>query len=112
MSVILDEQPRIGESEAGRRANYSGAELKPLAMIEEWAVVNGCISRHFSELEAGNNLLGYLPGPTHMWSPKIVRTSTILNVDWVNRLVETRNTIYRLGKVSDEYVSWLVGVHL
>ena len=79
---------------------------KPLMTIENWGVVQSFLSQSFEELRPGNRLLGYVLGHASLPNTKPVCTSTIVRVDLSQRLVETRNTVYQLGKASVEYRSW------
>ena len=79
---------------------------KPLVTIENWGVVQDVISRGFEELHPGNRLTGYVLGHSNLPSTKRIFTSPIMSVDLSERVVETVNSIYQLGKISDEYKSW------
>jgi len=81
---------------------------KPLATIQSWAVVEGVVSQRFAPLQAGYRLRGYAFGSEHAPYGKLVHTSPIIRVDLNQGLVETRNTIYRLGEACEEYESWRV----
>lgn len=102
------------ESEQKTHTQYVQAQLphrsaKQLATIQSWAVVDDFASQRFAALESGKRLRGHVYGLAHLPYAKIAYTSPILSVDWAHGLVETRNTIYRLGEVSEEYESWWVG---
>lgn len=79
---------------------------KPLVTIENWGVVHSAVSRSFEELRPGNRLTGYVFGHAMFPSTKRVCTSLIVSVDLSQGVVETLNTIYRLGEPSDAYKSW------
>jgi hypothetical protein len=80
---------------------------KPLVTIEKWVVVRSVISESFEELQPGNRLLGYVLGHPNLPHTKLVCTSPIQSVDFSQGgVVETLNTLYRLGEPSDDYKSW------
>ena len=76
------------------------------ARIEQWSVVDNLIFNGFRDLEPGQRLTGYLMGHSNLPNG-VIYTSVIQNVDVANGLVEAGNTIYRLGRVSDDYERWL-----
>jgi hypothetical protein len=78
---------------------------KPIVKIENWSVVGSVIFEGYQELEPGQRLLGDVFTHRNL-SSGLIYTSAILSVDHVNGLVETRNTIYRLGAVSGDYARW------
>ena len=80
---------------------------KPTVTIEQWRVVQSVISPTYEELQPGNHLTGYVFGHPSLRRKKLVYTSPILSVDFSQGVVETVNTMYRLGEPSDEYKSWL-----
>ncbi len=79
---------------------------KPIVRIENWAVVGSVIFRGYRELEPGQRLTGDVMGHTNLRNGSIY-TSAILNVDLGNRLVETHNSLYHLGAVSEDYARWM-----
>ena len=79
---------------------------KVVVTIENWAVVRSVGSRDFQELNPGTRLMGYAIGLAHIPSSMIVITSPVLRVDINLGIVETLNTLYRLGEASNEYKSW------
>lgn len=79
---------------------------KPLVTIENWVVVHSAVSRSFDELRPGNRLTGYVFGHAKFPNTKRVCTSPIVSVDLSQAVVETLNTMYRLGEASNEYKSW------
>jgi hypothetical protein len=79
---------------------------KPIVTIEQWGVVRSIISQGFGELNPGSHLMGHVFGHARLHHAKLVYTSAILSVDFSQRIVETANTLYRLGEPSDEYKSW------
>ena len=79
---------------------------KPVMTIENWSVVENVSSYSFQELHQGNRLTGYVEGHAHLPNTKIVYTSPIVTVDLSQGLVETYNTLYRLGEPSAEYRTW------
>jgi hypothetical protein len=60
----------------------------------------------YQELLPGNILTGKVFGHAKLADARSIYTSPIVNVDEKQGVVETRNTTYRLGKVSEEYKSW------
>lgn len=78
---------------------------KPELTIEKWAVVRSFISPNFEELRPGNHLTGNILGHTNLPYTTLY-TSSILSVDFKLGVVETLNTMYRLGEPSEEYQSW------
>ncbi len=89
----------------GRKVRQSRME-KLSARIENWSVVDNLIFHGFRDLEPGQRLTGNLMGHTDLPNG-IIYTSVIQRIDVANGLVETGNTIYRLGRVSDEYEQWI-----
>lgn len=75
------------------------------ARIENWAVVDNLIFHGFRELEPGQRLTGHLMGHTDLPNG-IIYTSVIQRVDLANGLVETGNTVYRLGRADEVYEQW------
>ena len=80
---------------------------KPIVAIENWAVVQRAVALSYEELEPGRHLMGKVFGG-HRGLPDAdsIYTSPILHVDVAKGLVETRNTVYQLGKPSDGYKTW------
>jgi hypothetical protein len=76
------------------------------ARIENWSVVDNLIFHGFRSLEPGQRLTGHLMGHTNLPNG-IIYTSVIQSVDVANGLVETGNTVYRLGRASSEYERWI-----
>ena len=79
---------------------------KPAVTIENWGVVQNVSSQSFVELHEGNRLMGNVLGHAHFPNSKLVFTSPIVQVDLDQGVVETCNTVYRLGEASEEYKSW------
>lgn len=78
---------------------------KPSAKIENWSVVGSVVIGGYRELEPGQRLTGEVLG--HMNLPKgTIYTSAIVSIDMQNRQVETRNTVYELGRMSEDYERW------
>jgi hypothetical protein len=80
--------------------------LKPTVTIEQWGVVRSVISPIYDELQPGNHLTGHVFAHANLRRKTLVYTSPILSVDFSHGVVETLNTMYRLGEPSDEYKSW------
>ncbi|MFP5228524.1 MAG: hypothetical protein ACLGXA_12940 [Acidobacteriota bacterium] len=78
---------------------------KLTAKIENWAVVDNLIFHGFRKLEAGQRLTGYLMGHSDLPNG-VIYTSVIEKVDVANGLVETANTVYRLGQMNEFYEHW------
>lgn len=110
MTVALEEQKNHHEDFIDEQKADKGAISKPLAVIENWSVVQSVISQRFQAPEKGNRLRGYVPGCPDLSSTKLVHTSPIIRADLDLGLIETRNTIYRLGEASEEYkAAWSAG---
>jgi len=60
----------------------------------------------YGELQPGKHLMGKVVGHTALANGECVYTSPILRVDVNKGQVETRNTVYQLGKPTDGYRSW------
>jgi hypothetical protein len=78
---------------------------KPLAKIDNWSVVGSVVLEGYRELEPGQRLTGEVLGHTDLPNG-IIYTSAILSIDMDNRLVETRNTVYELGRANENYERW------
>lgn len=79
---------------------------KPLAKLENWAVVPRGHVAGYQELRAGNLLLGKVFGHPGIEEGAFIFTSPIVSLDSKINVVETRNTAYRLGEASREYKNW------
>jgi hypothetical protein len=75
------------------------------AKIENWSVVDNLIFHGFRQLEPGQRLTGYLMGHSDLPNG-VIYTSVIQRVDVANGLVETANTVYRLGQMNEFYEHW------
>ena len=80
--------------------------FKPIVRIENWAVVGSVIFLGYRELEPGQRLTGDVMGRTNLRNGSIF-TSAILSVDLERKRVETRNSVYELGTVSEDYARWM-----
>ncbi|MGA8109123.1 MAG: hypothetical protein WB974_06790 [Acidobacteriaceae bacterium] len=78
---------------------------KRRAKIENWSVVGSVVLGGYRELEPGQRLTGQVLGHTNLPNG-IIYTSAILSIDWDNRLIETRNTVYELGDADPDYERW------
>jgi len=78
---------------------------KPLVRIENWSVVGSVVYYGFRRLEPGARLTGDVIGHGSVRNG-IIYTSAILGIDLTNHLVETHNSIYQLGEVSEDYARW------
>jgi len=74
------------------------------AKIENWAVVDNLIFHGFRKLEPGQRLTGYLMGHSDLPNG-VIYTAVIQSVDQANGLVETANSVYRLGQANEFYSS-------
>jgi hypothetical protein len=101
-------QPRACTSERDPVAETSGHETmdKPIVRIENWSVVASVVNYGFRKLEQGQRLTGDVMGHTNLRNGSIY-TSSILNIDLGNRLVETHNSLYQLGAVNEDYARWM-----
>jgi hypothetical protein len=79
---------------------------KPLVTIENWAVVQRAVALSYEELRPGKHLMGNVAGHRTLPNAEFIYTSPILSVNAHEGKVETRNTVYQLGKPSDAYRSW------
>lgn len=79
---------------------------KPIVRVENWSVVGSVVYFGFRKLEPGARLTGDVIGHTNLRNGTIY-TSAILSIDLANHLVETHNSIYRLGEVSEDYARWM-----
>jgi hypothetical protein len=89
-----------------RRGQRAMSQAQTLVSIENWAVVENVLAQNYQELEPGNHLTGYVFGHATLPNATFIYTSPIVSIDRNKRLVETRNTIYQLGAISDEYEVW------
>jgi hypothetical protein len=80
--------------------------LKPLAKLENWAVVDSVASQSYQELRPGKHLTGYVSGHANLPNAKFIYTSLITGVDYNKALVETNNTMYQLAEPSEDYRRW------
>jgi hypothetical protein len=102
---------RLNGLEQGRRyqvtvmVTVAEKPVKPIVQIENWAVVGSVMFEGYRELEPGQRLVGDVFAHNNLRSG-LIYTSAILSVDCASRLVETHNTVYRLGVVSEDYDSW------
>jgi hypothetical protein len=78
---------------------------KPLARIDNWSVVGSVVLGGYRELEPGQRLTGEVLGHTNLPNG-IIYTSAILSIDLPNGIVETQNTVYELGHISEDYERW------
>jgi hypothetical protein len=79
---------------------------KRAVKIDDWAVVPNPNTGIYRELCPGNLLVGRVFGHPRMSEGTFIFTSPVVSIDSDNRIVETRNTAYILGKVSFEYQTW------
>jgi hypothetical protein len=80
---------------------------KPSVKLEDWAVVPSANPVSFEGLEPGKLLAGRAFGHERIKPGMFIFTSIIVQVDTRNRLVETKNTVYKLGEMSPEYKAWV-----
>lgn len=85
-------------------------EQKPCAKLENWAVVPSAASASYQELRTGNLLVGKVFGHPRIQEGTFIFTSPIVSLhadtDDHTKVVETRNTAYRLGEPSGDYKKW------
>lgn len=81
--------------------------MKREVTIDSWAVVPDVSLGSFEELCPGNRLMGYVRGHANLPGSTLVFTSVIVSADLEKGLVETGNTMYKLGQASADYKSWL-----
>jgi hypothetical protein len=79
---------------------------KPLVRLENWSVVGSVIYYGFRKLEPGARLTGDVMGHANLRNGTIY-TSAILTIDRLKGQVETHNSIYSLGEVSEDYARWM-----
>jgi hypothetical protein len=79
---------------------------KPVVLIENWAVVQSPIFRSYDELGPGKHLMGKVLGHANLPDMLLIYTSPIVSVDTNKGVIETLNTVYQLGKPSDDYKTW------
>ncbi len=77
-----------------------------MVTIENWAVVENVFPVAYQELLPGKRLTGYVFGHANLPNATFIYTSRIIRVDRNENLVETSNTVYKLGEMSREYESW------
>lgn len=75
------------------------------AKVENWAVIDNLIFHGFRKLEPGQRLTGYLMGHSDLPNG-VIYTAVIQRVDLANGVIETANTVYRLGKMDETYQHW------
>jgi hypothetical protein len=80
---------------------------KPSVTLEDWAVVPSPNSGSYQALRPGNFLVGRAFGHQRIETGKFIFTSPIVRVDIEDKLVETRNSRYLLGQISEEYKAWI-----
>jgi hypothetical protein len=79
---------------------------KPPIPIEDWAVVESVSSPAYRALEPERRLTGFVIGHANLPNG-FIYTSPIVRVDESEGLVETRNSVYRLGRPSVDYLHWV-----
>jgi hypothetical protein len=79
---------------------------KPSVKIDDWAVVTNPNSGSHRELSLGNLLVGRVFGHPRIKEGMFIFSSPVVRIDLDNRVVETKNTAYLLGKMSLEYQAW------
>jgi hypothetical protein len=76
------------------------------AKIENWAAVRSAQYPSFEELQPGVHLVGYTMRHPNLPDLSLVYTSRVVSVDNGNGVVETSNTLYRLGQPDETYRAW------
>jgi hypothetical protein len=79
---------------------------KPQVKLEDWAVVPRKQTGDYQELRTGNLLVGRAFGHPRIQEGVFIFSSPITSFDTETRIAETKNTLYRLGRVSREYKAW------
>jgi hypothetical protein len=79
---------------------------KPKVTIDNWAVIQRRSDLRYEELQPGSRLMGVVFGHSDLPDTEFICTSPIVRVDASQGLVETRNTLYQLGRISDGYKVW------
>ncbi len=79
---------------------------KSLVTLENWAVVRSAGSLNFEALQPGKRLVGNALGHTSVPGRTFICTSKILTVDRREGVVETANSLYRLGEAHEAYKAW------
>jgi hypothetical protein len=74
--------------------------------LENWAAVRSAHSPSYEELQPGVHLMGNVMGHEDLTGPNFIYTSSVVHVDRANGLVETSNTLYRLGQPHETYKAW------
>jgi hypothetical protein len=80
---------------------------KPQVKLENWAVVPERRTGEYQELQPGNALVGKAFGHPRIQEGTVVFTSPILSFNSETKIVETKNTSYCLGEVSQDYKLWV-----
>jgi len=76
------------------------SDTRELVDDSKWRFLN------FEQLRPGAHLMGDSFEHANLLGRIFIYTSSILNVDSGERLVETMNTVYRLGTVDKGYKVW------
>jgi hypothetical protein len=79
---------------------------KPCVTLDNWAVIQSAGIGVFQELEPGMVLVGNASGHERFKEAELIYTSRIICVQRDGSSAETKNTIYRLGRVNDDYREW------
>ena len=74
--------------------------------LENWVVVRSAQCPSLEELRPGGHLMGYATGHPNLPGGSFIYTSRIVSIDKVNGVVETSNTLYRLGQPDETYRAW------
>lgn len=76
---------------------------KPVVSIQDWSVVRKGAYVAYEPLRPGTVLTGRVFGHNRLPDAKPIYTSPIVSIDAESKVVETGNTRYLLGRVSDHY---------
>jgi hypothetical protein len=79
---------------------------KPCVTLDNWAVIQSAGVGVFQELEPGMVLVGNASGHQRFHESELIYTSRIVRVQQDGNYAETKNTIYRLGRINDDYREW------
>ncbi len=73
--------------------------------LQNWKVQPFIKGRFLEPVQRGLTITGDVVGRSDMLDGLTVRTSVVLSVD--GRVIKTRNSTYRLGKIDRKYRAWL-----
>src|SRR3990167_4218020 len=77
--------------------------MKPRCRMENWRITEYIHNNFHSQWQLGGDVINH----PRLYTMSCVRTSFIVSIDAKFKVVETHNTIYQLGKVSDFFELYL-----